>query len=148
MEIRKIESSYGYWKVTTEGDVEGRSTRDLGTFRGHIDEIAFHLGDKCFYSLRFSPIEEKDLIPEFNINRVEVNISLDINTGTWDMGSLQRVEYMKEVLKDRTDVEVEEGNYYSSIKLVSKKIKSRNELLKEQALSKLSNEEKKVLGLL
>lgn len=148
MEIRKIESSYGYWKVTTEGDVEGRSTRDLGTFRGHIDEIAFHLADKCFYSLRFSPIEEKDLIPEFNINRVEVNISFDINTGTWDMGSLQRVEYMKEVLKDRTDVEVEEGNYYSSIKLVSKKIKSRNELLKEQALSKLSNEEKKVLGLL
>ena len=145
---KEIKSSYGYWKVTTEGDVEGRSERDLGTFRGHLDEIAFHLANKCYYSLRFTPIEENDLIPEFDINGVEVNISFDINTGTWDMGSQQRVEYVKEILKGRTDVGVEEGNYYASTKLISKKKKSRNELLKEQAMSKLTEDEKKVLGLI
>ena len=40
---------YGLWNVTTEGDCEGRSVRNLGTYEGNIDEIAFALADKCFY---------------------------------------------------------------------------------------------------
>lgn len=147
MEIRKIESSYGYWKVTTEGDVEGRSVRDLGTFRGHVDEIAFHLANKCFYSLRFTAIEENELIPEFLPNGKEVNISFDIDTGTWDMKPDKRVDYVKEILKDRPDVEVEDGQFYASVKLISGKKKTKNELVMEKALAKLTEEEKKVLGL-
>jgi hypothetical protein len=147
MEIKKIESSYGYWKVTTEGDVEGRSTRDLGTFRGHIDEIAFHLANKCFYSLRFTPIKENELIPEFLPNGKEVNISFDIDTGTWDMKPDKRVDYVKEILKDRPEVEVEDGQYYASVKLISGKKKTKNEIIIEKALAKLTEEEKKVLGL-
>jgi hypothetical protein len=139
--------SYGYWNVSTEGDCEGRSVRNLGTFRGHIDEIAFHLADKCSYSLRFSQIAEDQTIPEFDIKSPEVHVSLDIGTGTWDMNSPKRKDFFAKLLKGRPDVEVEEGQYYASVKLVSKKSKSKNEILKEKALAKLSEEEKKVLGL-
>lgn len=147
MEIKKIESSYGYWKVTTEGDCEGRSVRQLGTFRGHVDEIAFHLADKCYYSLRFTAIEEDELIPEFLPKSDEINISFDIDTGTWDMKPDKRVEYFREILKDRPDVEVEDGQYYASVKLISGKKKTKNEIIIEKALAKLTEEEKKVLGL-
>lgn len=52
--MRQEYSNYGTFEVTTEGDCEGRSVRHLGTFTGYIDEIAFALADKCYYSLRFS----------------------------------------------------------------------------------------------
>lgn len=44
------------YKVTTEGDCEGRSRRDLGIWEGNISNIAFHLADKMVYSLTFEPI--------------------------------------------------------------------------------------------
>lgn len=44
------------YEVTTEGDCEGRSSRSLGIWKGNISDIAFHLADKMFYSLRFEPI--------------------------------------------------------------------------------------------
>jgi len=37
----EVVSPIGWWKVTTEGDCEGRSVRQCGTFYGHIAEIAF-----------------------------------------------------------------------------------------------------------
>ena len=50
------DSPVGYWKVTTEGDVEGHSTTQLGTHYGHIVEIALSL--KGCYSLRFEKAKE------------------------------------------------------------------------------------------
>jgi len=146
MKTQQLEA-YGYWNVSTEGDCEGRSVSNLGTFRGHIDEIAFHLADKCYYSLSFSPIDENQLVPEFHIKRPEVNISLDIQSGTWDMTSKKRRDFVAKLLKDRPDVEVEEGQFYASVKLISGKKKSKQEIIRENALSKLNEEEKKVLGL-
>ena len=32
---------YGTWSVTTEGDVEGKSTTNLGTYTGYVDEIEY-----------------------------------------------------------------------------------------------------------
>lgn len=147
MKTRKIESSYGYWKVNTEGDCEGRSVKNLGTFRGHIDEIAFHLADKCYYSLRFSPIEKDEITPEFLSNSDSVHVSLDIDTGTWDMKPDRRVDYFREILKDRTEVGVEDSMYYASVKLISRREKSMKEVLRENALAKLTDEDKKILGL-
>lgn len=60
MTEKKINAPYdnpfGIWHVTTEGDCEGRSPRDLGFNEGYIDEIALALADKCFYSLYFVAI--------------------------------------------------------------------------------------------
>lgn len=55
MTEKKINAPYdnpfGIWHVTTEGDCEGRSPRDLGFHEGYIDEIALALADKCFYEI-------------------------------------------------------------------------------------------------
>lgn len=39
-------SPIGEWKVTTEGDCEGRMVKDLGVFKGHIVDIALKLAKR------------------------------------------------------------------------------------------------------
>ena len=51
------DSPVGWWNVTTEGDVEGHTTKQLGIHYGHVAEIAFSL--ECTgYSLRFEKANE------------------------------------------------------------------------------------------
>lgn len=105
-------NTYGSWEVTTEGDCEGKSVRNLGTFIGYIDEIALHLADKCFYSLCFHKVPElKDIV--YKDKNEEVNVTLDIDSNTWKMNSLDRAKTMKELFKDRP-VEIKNGQYYAS----------------------------------
>lgn len=108
-------NSYGYWRVTTEGDCEGRSTTHLGTFKGHIDEIAYSLASKVYYKLEFEKVDTNLLKPNTKVK--EVHISFDIDSGTWDFTPEERAISVAEVLKDRP-VKVEESNYYAGIKLV------------------------------
>lgn len=42
---------YGIWKVSTEGDCEGRSTKDLGIHQGNIFDIVKNLRSQAFYTL-------------------------------------------------------------------------------------------------
>lgn len=145
--IEAYKKPYGMWTVTTEGDCEGRTVRQLGTFEGFIDEIAFALAGKCYYSLRFSSAKE---LPNA-AQGTAVNISLDIDSGTWDMNSKERAEFFRRMLAGR-NVSVKEGQYYASIILVDGSspeeiLRKENELKKKQALAKLSEEERKLLGL-
>lgn len=65
----------GYWKVTTEGDCEGRSTNVLGIFYGHFVDIALALAENCMYRLEFEKIpDEKVFLPKKK-TREEVAIS-------------------------------------------------------------------------
>lgn len=110
----RYRNSYGIWSVTTEGDCEGRTTKQLGTYEGHIDEIAKALSGKCYYSLRFTvakelPIEE---IPEHG----KVNISLDIDSGTWDMNKGMRAAVIGEILKAQL-VTVSPATLYAGVTL-------------------------------
>ena len=136
-----------FWKVTTEGDCEGRTTRDLGVHFGFLDDIAFALADKCYYSLCFKLVEPLQLdVPQ----RSKVNIMLDIDSGTWDMQGSQRINFVANLLKDR-DVSVTACNYYASVELVMGKTAEQRkqrelEMLRKQALSKLSDAERKALG--
>jgi hypothetical protein len=117
------DSPVGWWKVTTEGDCEGKSVRDLGMFYGHLAEIAFHLAPKCCYSLTFDPKNKPlpavrpvyDVVKEVQ----EVFVVLNIDSGTWHMSREDRVDYMSNFL-DCNEVEVCDGNYYASTKLVRK----------------------------
>lgn len=144
----KYSNPQAFWKVTTEGDCEGRSTRDLGTHFGFIDDIAFALADRCYYSLCFKLVEPFDLnVPKAN----KVNITLDIDSGTWDMSAKTRQAFVEKLLDGR-DTAVEEGQYYASVQLVMGKSelqrKAREEeMLRQQALAKLSPEERKALGI-
>lgn len=141
-------SSYGLWKVTTEGDCEGKTIRNLGTYEGNISDIAFYLKNKCEYSLQFSPAKDIKIKPCDVTHYGYVNISLDIDSGTWNMSPEDRVNYFKVLLntENREDVIiVEPGQYYASVKLVG--YDSHEEYIRKTALEKLTDEEKEVLGL-
>lgn len=149
MTISKYEAAEGFWKVTTEGDEEGRTVRDLGVYFGFIDEIAFSLADKCFYSLCFKLVEP---VVKLNPKKNKVNISLDIDSGTWGMNAEDRASFVGNLLKDR-DVMVKKSTYFASVEislgksLEQQKLKEK-EILQQQALAKLTIEEKKSLGLI
>lgn len=142
-------SSYGIWKVTTEGDLEGKTTRNLGIYEGNISDIAFYLKDKCEYSLQFSSAKATKIDSCDVIHYGSVSISLDIDSGTWNMSPEDRVNYFKVLLNTENRehiITVEPGQYYASVKLVG--YDSHEDYVRKIALEKLTDEEKEVLGLL
>jgi hypothetical protein len=70
-------SPIGWWKIDTEGDVEGRSTTHLGTHYGHIADLAFAFAKECCYSLQFQPVQNGDTgeVIERKATNRKVNIS-------------------------------------------------------------------------
>lgn len=141
---RQEYSVYGVFKVTTEGDCEGRTTRDLGTYEGYVDEIAFALADKCYYSLEFHKINPEEFKLDMIPKRKSVDIHFDIDSGTWDLEEKDRVKYFKNLFKDR-DVEISNGNCYAGVKISTNK-KTREEK-RQEILNRLTDEEKEILGL-
>ena len=140
---KKEYTNYGTFKVTTEGDCEGKSVRDLGVYTRYIDEIAFALADKCYYTLCFTLVEPTilDLTPK----KDTVKISLNIDSRAWDFNGADAMEYFKDFFANR-DVEVIDTHGYGSCTISTHK--ETIEEKKEKILQKLSEEEKKILGLL
>lgn len=146
---KNYNSSYGIWKVTTEGDCEGKTTKNLGVYEGNISDIAFYLKNKCEYSLQFSPAKAIKIDSCDVTHYGYVNVSLDIDSGTWNMSPEDRVNYFKVLLntENRENVIiVEPGQYYASVRLVG--YDSHEDYIRKTALEKLTDEEKEVLGLL
>ena len=129
---------FGNWEVTTEGDVEGKTTKQLGTYLGFVDVIALHLADKCHYSLRFKKIKE---IGNYKPSRESVSVSFDTESGTWEDKKYE--EIMTDVFKDRPVV-IKKGDFYASFNI---QLKDNEKYLREKALSKLTQEDKRILGL-
>lgn len=109
---------YALWRVTTEGDCEGRTTTNLGTFQGFIDDIARELASKSYYSLCFHLVNpeltRKDKEDRDKVKAV--SISLDIGSGTWDMTAKDRAATVGNMLEGRP-VAVTPGQYYASVML-------------------------------
>lgn len=127
---------YGTFRVTTEGDCEGRTTKDLGVFTGFIDEIAFHLANKVFYQLIFQRIEIQTQLPPTD-DSVSISIYPEM--------SLAEV---KKMFKDR-EVDVELGQYYKSFKITKPLSEiEKKEIVRKKALKKLTEEERIALGLI
>jgi len=119
------ESPVGVWKVTTEGDCEGRSTKNLGTFFGHVADIAAKLHSQSFYSLKFAKVDpaEVDLSAEMP-EEFECSIVLDINSGTWDMKHPVRDRVVSEWLNTEPsayNISPDKCNYYASSGISGKK---------------------------
>lgn len=72
-----------------------------------------------------------------------VDVSFGVNSGTWDIGIDNRVACFRELLKHRP-VDVVPGYVYASVRLVSLEPEG---IRKQQALAKLTDEEKELLGL-
>ena len=136
---------FGTWEVTTEGDVEGRTTKNLGNFTGYIDEIALYLANKCYYSLHFKKVVP---ITSFQPTGSKVSVQLDISSGTWDnnIHSEKGLNEIRKVFAGRP-VKIEDSNFYASFIINSDNEEIHNEILRKSALSKLTDDEKKVLGL-
>lgn len=137
-------SPYGTWEVTTEGDCEGRSMTSLGTFTGYVDEIALYLANKAYYSLNFRA--QKKQPERLTPTETSVTVSFDIESETWDFTPLERAAYFKELFKDRP-VKIERVGMFACFKISVEKEETREELIKAQALKKLTDEEKIALGL-
>lgn len=143
----------GFWRVRTEGDCEGRSIRDLGVHEGYVDEIAFKLAKEQEYGLRFDLVDPKALKDSEKTHATKVNVSLGIDSGTWDMPSDELVEYWENFLKDR-NVSVGECNYYTCVTLypgrnnpaVAERTKKKLEAERNAARNKLTIRERQLLG--
>ena len=129
------------WEVTTEGDYERRSVKNLGAFTGYVDEIALHLADKAYYGLSF-----KKVIPNLKLAPMKssVNVLFHIESGTWD--TIKTDNGMKEMIDvfASRPVRIKKSNYYASFVIESVDSES---ILKAAALKKLTHAEKKILGL-
>ena len=112
---------FGAWRVTTEGDEEGRSTEELGTYVGYLDFIAYHLAGRELYGLCFRKVPIRPYILPIKTKQttdlVEVDVQLDIDSGTWDNNDY-RLRFFNNLLKDREHVIIKESNYYASVKLM------------------------------
>lgn len=135
---------YGLWEVTTEGDCEGRSRKGLGVFEGYLDDIAFYLANKAYYTLEFKKISIPRISHEdVSMEQSEVDVLLDSSSGTWDMSSEKRVLEFKKLLS-RRNVHVTKSQFYASVKLSQTPTEDER---RQKALSKLTDEERKLLGL-
>lgn len=113
--MNRAYAAQGWWHVTTEGDVEGKTVTDLGKHYGYLDEIAFALGRRAYYGLHFQAIDEPK--PEPLPEPVKaVNINLGIDSGTWDGPAIDRAEKVRQILKGRPVV-VGESFLYASVLL-------------------------------
>lgn len=114
--MKREYSALGWWKITTEGDCEGKTITDLGIHYGYLDDLAFSLGGKAYYHLNFEFIDRP--VPKPEPSRVNVvHIQLGIDSGTWDLPSIHRAQAVRNILKDRPVV-VGESGYYASVLLV------------------------------
>lgn len=139
------DSTYGLWKVETEGDCEGRTKKDIGIYKGYVDEIALHLADKCLYSLMFTKLNIKHKEKYVPVSD-KVNICFNIDSNTWNMNSIDRVNEMKTFFADRP-CEIEKSNYYGSFVIRNDKKVNKEDIEKMKALKKLSKRERDLLGL-
>lgn len=106
------DSPVGWWKVTTEGDCEGRTTDQLGTHYGHVVEIAMSLPSGGGYSLLFEKATNMagaghpdEFHTERQAVRKEANISLA--PISYNGGEKEIAEWL-----DCDEVEVKPCNYY------------------------------------
>jgi len=111
------ESPVGWWRVTTEGDEEGRTVDVVRDFYGHVAEIA--LSAECRgYKLTFRPIngrKKPNKRPAYTVDADRViTITLGMSNSTWKLNTDRFVLYVSAWLA-YPDVVVTPSNYFSSV---------------------------------
>ncbi len=152
--MSKINPAYssinGVWRVTTEGDEEGRSVKDLGVHTGFVDEIAAYLASNSFYSLHFTAVPPPQTGQRAYRKCPSVSVSFNIDSGTWPnkMDSAQRAKHFANLFRDR-DVKITESCYYSSFTIHFPFTKeeiaaSKEDARRQQILSNMSEEDRRL----
>lgn len=136
------------WKVTTEGDCEGRSTRNLGVYRGNPVNIAFLLADKVAYTLQFEEIVIQD-VPKFDPHGQQVSMNFSVSSQYYFGKSTesQRRAFFEDLIGVKP-VKITNANPGAhSIELTSTCVSNSKAKKVKDALAKLSQEEIELLGL-
>lgn len=136
--------TYGVWRVTTDGDREGRSTRQLGVHEGFLEDIAFALAPQAMYDLTFELMDTKASLPLPTRN--EVHVQLYTPNGK---GKAYDTEGLMDMLR-QAGVKCEKGQYYESVRIyngLSKEEMARNTALEKITKAGLTAEERKAIGL-
>lgn len=114
----------------------------LSLQEGNIDTIALALADRCYYyTLYFTAVDPTayDKAPK----KDEINISIYGASGMYDMTKEERLDAMRNMLKDRP-VFVRDGDRADTF-IISTKQESR-EKRRQKVLDKLTAEERELLG--
>lgn len=132
------------WHVTEYADCEGRSTRTIGYYKGSVEEIALmlsHKGDK-YYALMFTPvsfIDAKDMTPKPHRN---THMLVNLRASYYSDDSV----YVKPTFKGTVFKNQVDGLRDDSVLLVLDTL-AHTKQLREEALSKLTQSERELLGL-
>lgn len=105
----------GWWRVTTEGDCEGKSIKDLGIYEGYIDDIAKNLSQSAFYALHFEALEPQIVSKRTASSRDSVEISIPTSVYNKE----EKKSFFQNLFRGRP-VKIEPGTYNSCVKLVFK----------------------------
>lgn len=106
----------GVWKVTTEGDCEGRSTRQLGTYEGHILDVVRQLAGQAYYQLTFERVKPEVAIRRYKGSRRSVQFHVTGEREKLPSGdSNAQFRALAQHLRDGESLK--EGNYYNAVEL-------------------------------
>jgi hypothetical protein len=107
----------GLWRVTTEGDEEGRTVRSLGIHEGHLGEIMLALSPATFYSLA----PQRVYPPKIEADRTVTHDSA--NMSYYDLfGHIKPEEAIPKVQRLLgARFKVSKGQYYCSVKITKVK---------------------------
>lgn len=132
------------WQVTEYDDCEGRNTRTIGYYKGSVEEIALmlsHKGDK-YYGMMFTPvsfIDVKDMKPQPHKN---THMLVNLRASYYGVDSV----YVKPTFKGTVFKSQVDELRDDSVLLVLDTL-AHTKKLREEALSKLTQTDREILGI-
>ena len=100
-------SPINLWKITTEGDCEGRSINHIATERGHFAELALKYSGYTCYTLTIEPVTPTNDDPN---PRDDVSVTFgSYSNATKGMNMEEKILSVSDWLGDDYDVTI--GNY-------------------------------------
>lgn len=143
----KLSDPNGIWEIKTEGDVEGRSTQLIGIFEGNIIDILTAIHEKCYYNFFIKKIEKTEEI--FNSikgpSKIKVFVDYPLDISSDEKKTLNTSLFKKD------NIFIDENNGYDVILYFNEEAKTQETKERkkkiEKALSKLTKEEKELLGI-
>lgn len=138
---------YGTWIVRTDNDEEGRTTKILGTFEGWLDDVVLGLADKVFYNLYVERVVASSEPMTPTRSKVSVYLPRDL------IGSESPANLINRLLADAgrlnktnaVGIGRTSSVTFQCVNLTDEEIAQSR--ARNSGLAKLTDEEKKALGL-
>lgn len=103
----------GFWTVSTYGDCEGKTTNDLGTVKGHFNDVIAYFSSKSYYKIWLTKVAPPNY-PELN-NEMPTSDSVIVTNKI--NGKERSLNVWRAIAKER-GWRVEEGPQYNCVKVV------------------------------